>query len=209
MKVAIIEDIVNIAYDLKKLLNDSGKIECTQVYHNAESAIAFLKNFPADIVICDIGLPGMSGIQVISEVRACHPKTQFCMFTVFEDNQKIFESIKAGAKGYVLKNSTPESIVASILELYNGGAPMSPEIARKVIDAFAQAEVTTPPSTKHPLSEREIQILNLLSQGLLYKEIADQVGLTTGTVKQHIHRIYDRLQVTNKTEALNKYHNRN
>jgi len=205
LKVAIIEDIKEIALELQELFNEQEDMVCTQVYHDAESAIAFLSKFPADVVLSDIGLPGADGIEAIVALREMCPQTQFCMFTVFEDNQRIFQSLQAGAKGYILKNSDPVRIVESIRELNGGGSPMNPEIARKVIDAFSQrAEAPTVASTL-PLTPREFELLALLSKGLLYKEIAAELGITVGTVKQHIHKIYDKLQVNNRTEAINMY----
>jgi len=205
IKVAIIEDLKDVALELQELLNYEDDIECTQVYHDAESAIAFLTKFPADIVLSDIGLPGASGIEAIIAIREACPQTQFCMFTVFEDNQKIFQSIQAGAKGYILKNSDPARIVQSIKELRSGGSPMNPEIARKVIDAFTSPGATSPETAPLPLTPREFELLHQLSKGLLYKEIATELGITVGTVKQHIHKIYDKLQVNNRTEAINLY----
>ncbi|MEL6988576.1 MAG: response regulator transcription factor [Bacteroidota bacterium] len=205
IKVAIIEDLKDIALELQDLFNEEEDIDCKQVYHNAEDAIQFLTKFPADVVLADIGLPQADGIEAIIAIREACPQTQFCMFTVFEDNDKIFRSIKAGAKGYILKNSNPHKIVDSIRELHTGGSPMNPDIARKVIDAFSQAPIETAKETKLPLTKREFQLLELLSQGLLYKEIAQELGITVGTVKQHIHKIYDKLQVNNRTEAINKY----
>ena len=204
IKVAIIEDLRDIAYELQNLFNGEEDFQCTQIYHNAEDAIQFLTEFPADVVLTDIGLPKANGIAAIKSIKEKCPDTQFCMFTVFEDNDKIFDSIKAGAKGYILKNSDPDTIIKSIRELYNGGSPMNPEIARKVIDAFAIAR-PTPKAVDLPLTKREKELLELLSKGLLYKEIAQELGITIGTVKQHIHKIYDKLQVNNKTEAINLF----
>ncbi len=208
IKIAIIEDLKDIALELQELFNGEPDMECTQVYHDAESAIAFLTKFPADIVLSDIGLPGIDGIQAIIAIREKCPQTQFCMFTVFEDNQKIFNSIQAGAKGYILKNSDPDRILNSIRELNAGGSPMNPEIARKIIDAFTSKPTQNTLNTDLPLTSREYELLHLLSQGLLYKEIARELGITTGTVKQHIHKIYEKLQVNNRTEAINLYLNR-
>ena len=204
IKVAIIEDLRDIAYELQNLFNGEEDFQCTQIYHNAEDAIQFLTEFPADVVLTDIGLPKANGIAAIKSIKEKCPDTQFCMFTVFEDNDKIFDSIKAGAKGYILKNSDPDTIIKSIRELYNGGSPMNPEIARKIIDAFAIAR-PTPKAVDLPLTKREKELLELLSKGLLYKEIAQELGITIGTVKQHIHKIYDKLQVNNKTEAINLF----
>lgn len=207
IKIAIIEDLRDIAYELQDLFNGEEDLQCTQIYHNAEDAIEFLTKFPADIVLTDIGLPKADGITAITAIKEQCLQSQFCMFTVFEDNDKIFKSIQAGAKGYILKNSDPDVIISSIRELYNGGSPMNPEIARKVIDAF----MTTKPVQQRkelPLTKREMELLEQLAKGLLYKEIAQELGITIGTVKQHIHKIYDKLQVNNKTEAINLYNNR-
>lgn len=207
-KIAIIEDIKEIALDLQDLFNQQDDMSCTQIYHNAEDAIQFLTKFPADIVLTDIGLPRADGIQAIIAIREQCPNTQFCMFTVFEDNTKIFQSIKAGAKGYILKNSKSEKILSSIRELKNGGSPMNPEIARKVIDYFTTIPLEKKVNRDLPITTREMELLEELSNGLLYKEIATKLGITIGTVKQHIHKIYDKLQVNNRTEAINKFLNR-
>lgn len=205
--IAIVEDLKEIAIELSHIVNEEDDMQCNQVYFNAEEAITFLQRNPVDIVLIDIGLPGMSGIEAIIELKKSIPKTEFCMFTVFEDDEKIFNSLKAGAKGYVLKNDDPDLILGALRDLRRGGSPMNPVIARKVIDAFTKVQEvkTSQVNTELPLSPRETQILGLLSEGLLYKEISSQLGITIGTVKQHIHKIYDKLEVNNRTEAINKY----
>ena len=205
IKVAIIEDIKDIALELQNNFNEQPDISCQQVYFNAEDAINFLSHNPADVVLTDIGLPEASGIEGIIALRELHPEMLFCMFTVFEDNDKIFKSLRAGAKGYILKNNPPQSIISAIRELHGGGSPMNPEIARKVINAFAVVPQAPDRAHNLPLTTREYELLELLSRGLLYKEIAVELGITTGTVKQHIHKIYHKLQVNNRTEAINKY----
>lgn len=210
IKIAVIEDIEEITNELKDLFQSHENLSCNQVYRTAEDAITFLPKNPADVVIVDIGLPGISGIQAIITLKELMPEAQFCMFTVFEDDTKIFQSIKAGAKGYILKNASSEKIVTATLELYNGGSPMSPNIARKVIDSFAQEKKPIDYNAPHqlPLTDREYELLTLLAEGLLYKEIAVNLGITIGTVKQHIHKIYHKLQVNNRTEAINRFLNR-
>ena len=205
IKIAIIEDLKEVALELKDLFNEEKDMVCQQIYHSAEEAMTFLPKSPADVVIVDIGLPGASGIEAIIKLREELPHAQFCMFTVFEDDEKIFNSLKAGAKGYILKNSSPQKILTSARELFTGGSPMNPEIARKVIDAFTQKKEGGSIDSQLPLTNREFQLLELLSKGLLYKEIGVELGITTGTVKQHIHKIYDKLHVNNKTEAINLY----
>jgi len=204
IKIAIVEDIKTVAENMKELINDEPDFLCQQIYFNAEDAITFLPKAPVDIVLLDIGLPRASGIELMQSLKGQIPDMQYCMFTVFEDDEKIFGSISAGAKGYILKNSNPDDIMASLRELHFGGSPMSPTIARKVIDSFNKPN-TPEKNQELPLTKREHQLLDLLSQGLLYKEIARDLGITTGTVKQHIHNIYEKLQVNNKTEAINLY----
>lgn len=204
LRIAIVEDIEDVALMLSEIINDEPDMSCKQVYHNAEDAMHFLPQNPADILIVDIGLPRASGIEAINHLTEYCPKMQFCMFTVYEDDDKIFESIKAGAKGYILKKSNNDKIIEAIRELHAGGSPMSPSIARRIMELFSGLPAN-PASRKLPLTDRELELLNLLSKGLLYKEISAQLGITVGTVKQHIHKIYEKLQVSNKTEAINKY----
>ncbi len=203
ISIAIIEDLKEVAYELADTFNRSDCV-CKQIYGNAEEAMIFLPKNPVDIVIVDIGLPKKSGIEAIQFLSTHCPRTLFCMFTVFEDDDKIFRSLEAGAKGYILKGTPSDKIVESVKELYHGGSPMSPSIARRILDLFrVPAKVKTSPELSI-LTARENELLNLLAQGLYYKEIGDQLGITTGTVKQHIHRIYDKLHVQNRTEAINK-----
>lgn len=207
IKVAIIEDIKEIAEEVRYILNGEEDIECLQVYHDAESAISFLSRFPADIVLCDIGLPRASGIEALTAITRVHPDINFCMFTVFEDDELIYRSLKCGAKGYILKNSEAKTIIRSIRELSRGGSPMSPQIARRILDAFADSGISLQ-KVDLPLTAREEELLDFLSQGLMYEEIAGKMSITSGTVKQHIHKIYKKLQVRNRTEAVNLYLNR-
>ena len=204
LRIAILEDLKDVAVMLSEIINDEADMACHQVYHTAEDAIHFLPNNPADILIVDIGLPRASGVEAIHHLVTACPEMQFCMFTVYEDDDKIFESIQAGAKGYILKKDSHDKIVAAIRELAAGGSPMSPSIARRIIDVFSNLRVSPVPKDL-PVTEREMELLEHLSKGLLYKEIAGEMGITVGTVKQHIHKIYDKLQVSNRTEAINRY----
>jgi DNA-binding NarL/FixJ family response regulator len=201
--IAIIEDLKKVASELADMLESAG-FSCSQIYSNAEDAMLFLPRNPVDIVIVDIGLPHKSGIEAISFIKTQCPQTQFCMFTVFEDDDKIFRSLEAGAKGYILKGTSPQKIVDSILELNEGGSPMSPTIARRILEVFKPPVIEKSNEGIGNLSARENELLQLLAKGLYYKEIADKLGITTGTVKQHIHKIYDKLHVQNRTEAINK-----
>lgn len=203
IKIAVLEDLKDVAEQLEDIFNQEDDLVCRQVYHNAEDAMHFLPSNPADVLIVDIGLPRASGIDAIRFLTERCPAMQYCMFTVYEDDDKIFHSLQAGAKGYILKGSPGDKILTAVRELYHGGSPMSPSIARRILDVFQKMQVSSVVYTL-PLTGRELEILQQLAKGLLYKEIGDLLSITTGTVKQHIHKIYDKLQVTNKTEAINK-----
>ena len=207
MKLAILEDLREVAEMLKEVFSEQEDMSCEEVYFNAEDAMQFLTKNPVDILIVDIGLPKASGIDAINYLSQYCPGMQFCMFTVYEDDEKIFRSLQAGAKGYILKGSAPEKIIDAVRELYKGGSPMSPSIARRILDVFQKLPVAPAPQNL-PITPREKQLLEHLAKGLLYKEIADLMGITTGTVKQHIHKIYEKLQVSNRTEAINKLNQR-
>jgi DNA-binding NarL/FixJ family response regulator len=152
----------------------------------------------------DINLPGMNGIECIRHTAPKSGRTQFMMFTVYENDEKVFEALKAGASGYLLKNTGLVNIIEALRELYEGGSPMSSNIARKLVRNFQQPASKNAVPATGPLSTRETEILELLARGLLYKEIADQLTISTSTVRQHIHRIYEKLHVQNRTEAINK-----
>jgi DNA-binding NarL/FixJ family response regulator len=203
IKIAILEDLKDVAAHLQMIFNREEDMTCTQVYMNAEDAMHFLVANPVDILIVDIGLPRASGIDAIRYLTEHCPSMQYCMFTVYEDDDKIFNSLQAGAKGYILKGAPADRILTAVRELHEGGSPMSPIIARKLLNVFQKLQVT-PVVAALPLTSRELEILQHLSRGLLYKEIGDKLGITTGTVKQHLHKIYDKLQVSNRTEAINK-----
>lgn len=203
IKIAILEDLKDVSEFLCETFNREEDLVCKQIYFNAEDAMNFLPSNPADVLIVDIGLPRASGIDAMRFLTEHCPGMQYCMFTVYEDDDKIFNSLQSGAKGYILKGSSAEKILSAVRELYNGGSPMSPSIARRILEVFQKMQVT-PVVSALPLTQREQEILQLVSKGLLYKEIAEKLTITTGTVKQHLHKIYDKLQVSNKTEAINK-----
>lgn len=203
--VAILEDLKEVAEILREDLNEAEDISCQHVYFNAEDAMHFLpKVGKMDILIVDIGLPRASGIDAIHHLTEYCPGMQFCMFTVYEDDEKIFNSLKSGANGYLLKGTSTEKLIDSIRELHSGGAPMSPTIARRLISNFKINTIDDQKSQILPLTDRELELLHLLKEGLLYKEIASNLSITVGTVKQHIHKIYKKLHVSNRTEAVNK-----
>lgn len=197
------DDLREVAESLMEIFNEEEDMECRKVYFNAEDAMNFLPACPVDILIVDIGLPRASGIDAIRYLKVKCPAMQYCMFTVYEDDDKIFNSLQAGAKGYILKGSSPEKILEAVRELAQGGSPMSPSIARRVLDEFQKLQVNQS-IVPLPLTPREQEVLKYLAQGMLYKEIGDIMGITHGTVKQHIHKIYEKLHVSNKTEAIKR-----
>lgn len=168
---------------------------------NAEDAMPVITDTQPNVVIMDINMQGMSGIDCIRKIKNDCPDTQFMIFTIYENDEKIFDALAAGASGYLLKKTPPDKIIESIKELYNGGSPMSTPIARKVINHFKETHVPGHES----LTNKENEILALLSKGFLYKEIAVKLSISVGTVTQHIHNIYGKLHVSNKTEAINKF----
>jgi len=202
ISLAIVEDLDEVRDGLKNFISLSNDFKVLDTFKTAEEALYDIPKLKPDIVIMDISLPGMTGIECIRLVKDKSPTTQFMMFTVYENDEKVFEALKAGASGYLLKNTGLIQLVESIKELYNGGSPMSANIARKLVTVFRNNEKEI--ETVELLSNRENEILQLLAKGLLYKEIADQLHISTNTVRQHIHKIYEKLHVQNRTEAINK-----
>lgn len=200
--ISIVEDLDEVRDALHRMIQQSEKFCFVAGFNNAEQAEMNIPVQPPDIVIMDINLPGMSGIECIRRIKEKCPGTQFMMFTIYEDDDKVFEALKAGAHGYLLKKTPKEKLLDALEELYNGGSPMSTNIARKVIEAFEKRN--QPPEELNTLTNKEKQILELLAKGFLYKEIADQLHSTRNTIKQHIHHIYEKLHVQNRTEAINK-----
>jgi NarL family two-component system response regulator LiaR len=203
IKVAIVEDNLHFQQALTNLLNSSGLFKLWGVYRSAEEALGGLPANQPDIAIVDIKLLGMSGISLIKKVRQITPSTQYMICTLYQDNEYIFDALKAGASGYILKDASGEEIKTAIKDLYMGGSPMSPYIARKIINLYRHKEPQH--ANSFGLSEREIEVLQLMSSGLLYKEIADKLLISSNTVKNHLKSIYRKLHVQNKIEAVNKF----
>ena len=202
ISIAIVEDLDVVRNGLKDFISLSTDFLVVGSFKTGEEAFEKLPEIRPDIVIMDINLPGMNGIECIRLVKDKSPSTQFMMFTVYENDDKVFEALKAGASGYLLKNTGLLQIAESVQELHEGGSPMSANIARKMVNLFRDTDKKTP--FLDLLSPREKEILQLLAKGLLYKEIAEQLNITTGTVRMHIHKIYEKLHVQNRTEAINK-----
>ncbi len=205
--LAIVEDLDEVRDGLKNFISLSQDFKVLDTFKTAEDAIIDLPKLKPDIVIMDINLPGMNGIDCIKHIKDKSPATQFMMFTVYENDEKVFEALKAGASGYLLKNTGLVQLIESLKELYNGGSPMSANIARKLVTLFRTGHKE--PTSLEILSNRENEILQLLAKGLLYKEIADQLAISVSTVRQHIHHIYEKLHVQNRTEAINKAFGKN
>lgn len=206
IRVSIVEDVHEIREGFRDVLNATPGFICTAEYGNAEDAVLQIVPGSADIIVMDINLPGISGIECIRRLREKGFNGQFMMFTVYDDDESVFEALQAGAMGYLLKKSSPAQFLEAIREIMEGGSPMSAQIARKLVNVFNRQ--SRPAQETDILSKREREILELISKGFLYKEVAEKLFITTGTVKQHIHKIYEKLQVQNKTEAINKYFKR-
>jgi DNA-binding NarL/FixJ family response regulator len=198
--VSIAEDLPEIRKALEQLIQSQKDMVLLSSSANGEDAAAAIVEAQPDVVIMDINMPVINGIDCIRKIKDDCPHTQFMIFTIYENDEKIFDALAAGASGYMLKKTQPDKMIEAIKELYNGGSPMSSMVARKVISHFKQNNNTLLSS----LTNKENEILLLLSKGFLYKEIAAKLSITVGTVTQHIHRIYEKLHVTNKTEAINK-----
>lgn len=202
ISLAIVEDLDEVREGLQQFISLNREFSVLDTFKTAEEAIYELPLLKPDVVIMDINLPGASGIDCIKDVKHKIPDTQFMMFTVYENDEKVFEALKAGATGYLLKSTGLVQLIEALKELHNGGSPMSSNIARKLVNIFHEREKNK--AAVEELSKRENEILQLLSKGLLYKEIADQLSISTATVRQHIHKIYEKLHVQNRTEAINK-----
>jgi len=201
LKIAIIEDEKSIRDNIALLLESHKGFEVIGMFATGEDAIINIPLINPDVVLVDINLPNMSGIDCIKELKPICSNTQFLVSTSFEDTETVFNALKAGATGYLTKTIQSEKLLKSIVEVTNGGSPMSSHIARKVVDFFSFVK---PGKDIEKLTERELQILKLLSQGLRYKEIAENTFISTETVRKHINNIYRKLQVQSSIEAINK-----
>jgi len=213
ISVCIVDDNRELRNALEEIITMSEGYACTGTMGTAEDAIRSLPLLQPDVVLMDINLGSAeSGIDVVRTLKPRIPGTNFMMCTVYEENEKIFEALSAGASGYILKKTDPTRLMESIRELYEGGAPMSSQIARKVVAAFQQKnKIDTPetdPEALDVLTNREKEILELLSKGLMYKEIAAQIFLSPETVRKHVYHIYEKLHVSNRVAAINKFYGR-
>ena len=205
IKVAVIEDQYETRNMLAILVNGSVGYECIATFEDGEEALLKLPSYLPDVVLADIHLPGdISGIEAVKQLKARFPSMHFIMCTSLEDSDNIFRALQAGATGYITKSSQPSKILEAITDVYNGGSPMSSQIARKVINFFQKVEKEKKNTELEKLSTREQEILLYLSKGYRYKEIAGLLFINIETVRKHIHNIYDKLNVNSRTDALNK-----
>ena len=200
--IAIVEDDDTVRNYLAEEIQQHIQVNDFRLFANAEDALRTLMQTPADIAMFDIQLPEMNGIECIRRLKIVHPKMQCMVLTVFDNPDIVFEAIKAGAVSYLLKSTASEKILEAIEEVHNGGSPMSSLIARKLIDAFALKEKTN--TYFQQLTRREPEMLELLSRGFRYKEIADKLFISIETVRTHIRNMYEKLQVNSRVEALKK-----
>ncbi len=199
IRVAIIDDDDDIREGLRWVITHTRGFLCTGDFGRCEDAIAQLENDPPDVVLMDIGLPGMSGIEGVGAIKEKYPDIQVLMLTVYSDDDKIFQSLRAGAVGYLLKKTPSDKLLAAIRDAKAGGAPMSSEVARKVLGYFKQPQQ---PRISAELSSREIEVLEALIEGHSYKAIAEKLFLSVHTVRFHLHNIYAKLHVSSRAEAV-------
>jgi DNA-binding NarL/FixJ family response regulator len=201
--VSIVEDNDKLRETLVRVINRAAGFHCESHYANAEDALKDLPRVKPDVVLMDINLPGMNGVECVRQLKKIAPEIQVMMLTVYEDTENIFDALAAGASGYMLKRTAGRELLEAIREVHRGGSPMTTHIARKVVQSFQRAAPETSPTEN--LSDREQQVLDLLSQGLMYKEIADKLSISYETVHTYIRRIYEKLQVRTRTEAVAKF----
>jgi DNA-binding NarL/FixJ family response regulator len=202
--IAIVEDNAALGNGLRKIVESASDFRCIGVWVSAEEALKKIDAFRPQVVLMDINLPRMSGIEATALIKQHLPEIQVIMVTVYRDHDQIFSALKAGASGYLLKRSTPEEVRQAIRDVRSGGAPMSAEIARRVVEAFHQPMQSNKEEAVK-LSKRETEILELLSKGLSNKEIADPLNISVETVRVHLRRVYEKLHVHSRTEAAMKF----
>ncbi|HWY78515.1 MAG TPA: response regulator transcription factor [Verrucomicrobiae bacterium] len=207
INVAIVEDDAKLRETLKRYLTAQPGFRCASAYPNAELALSGLPHVQPDVVLMDINLPGMNGIDCVSKLRATIPALKIIMLTVFEEDDQVFKALSAGAFGYLVKSSRPAKIIEAIREVHAGGSPMSGNIARKVVQSF-QTQAAAQKAARletDALSPREVEVLQALSKGQTYKQIAANLGISLGTVRTYIQRIYEKLHVHSHAEAVVKF----
>jgi DNA-binding NarL/FixJ family response regulator len=203
IRVSIVEDNRGTRESLKELFGRAPHLRCVGAHATGEDALRKIPDENPDVVLMDINLPGMSGIECVTRLKGKLPRMQVLMLTTYEESDLIFDSLRGGASGYLLKNMPPAELLQAVEQVHAGGAPMSMQIARKVVAHFQQ--IKEPSSEMEKLTKREHEILALLAKGYLYKEIADQLGISLSTVRAHLHTVYEKLHVQSRTEAVVKF----
>jgi DNA-binding NarL/FixJ family response regulator len=203
IRVAIVEDNDSIRESLALILDGSPGLQCCGAWRTAEAALENLPRKPADVVLMDINLPGQSGIECVRRLKSVLPKLQIIMLTIEDDSRKVFESLKAGASGYLLKNLPPAQILEAVEEVHRGGSPMSSQIARLLVQQFQQSGRRNDEMAH--LTPREEEVLSLAVKGYRSKEIADALSLSTQTVQTHFRNLYEKLHVRSRVEAVARY----
>jgi len=201
--VSIVDDEKELCQSIETFINGSPGFRCISAYYNAEAALKHLPRNRPDVVLMDIHLTGMSGIECVQRLKAILPEVQIMMLTVYEDTEQIFKALSAGASGYMLKRLTPVRLLEAIREVYEGGSPMSGPIARKVVASFQVPGRADDQQTL--LSAREQMVLDCLAKGMTYKQTADRLNIKIPTIRSYLRRIYEKLHVQSRTEAVAKY----
>jgi DNA-binding NarL/FixJ family response regulator len=205
VRIGIVEDSSEISKNWRQLLSLQPGFECVGAFPTGEEALLRLPTLKPDVVLMDISLPGMSGIECVSRLKRFLPQTPVLMVTVHSDNDRLFQALQSGANGYLLKRTTPDELIAAIQEVLNGGAPMTGEIARRVIASFNRPAPA--PVNECSLSQRESEVIELLAQGYSDKEIAANLQISFTTVRSHVSRIFEKLHVRSRVEAATKFVN--
>ena len=203
ISVSIVDDEKELCQSIAAFVNGSSGFRCVSAYHSAEAALEHLPAEKPDVVLMDINMTGMNGVECVRRLKGLVPDMKIMMLTVYEDTDQIFRALSAGASGYMLKRSTPAKLLEAIKELNEGGSPMSSSIARKVVASFRKSDQIT--EEKASLSPRERMVLESMAKGLTYKQTAGQLGISIDTIRTHVRRIYEKLHVQSNTEAVAKY----
>jgi DNA-binding NarL/FixJ family response regulator len=203
ISVAIVEDDAQVRHSLEGIVKRGSDVVCVGAFANAEEALQELPRLKPRVVLMDINLPGMDGVECVRKLSGLLPEMQIVMLTVYDNTDAIFNSLAAGASGYLLKPVSAAQLLAAVKDVYAGGAPMTSNIVRKVVQTFKQP-VAAAPETEN-LSAREQEVLDFLAKGYLYKEIAEQLGISYGTVHTYIERIFKKLHVRSRAQAVAKY----
>lgn len=203
ISVSIVEDNAGVRADLVRLIDGSPGFRCLSQHPSAESALREIPRAGPEVVLMDINLPGLNGVECVRRLKPLLPSTQIIMLTVYNKTENIFDALAAGATGYLLKKTRPDDLLAAIRDVHEGGSPINSSIARKIVQSFQKSAAAN--KETESLSPREAEVLDLLARGYLYKEIADKIGISFSTVRTHVRHIYEKLHVRSRTEAVTKH----